>query len=430
MVVRRSWICLVYLAFVPALAAAQETPVPAPPENGSAHRSAQGTAPIESKPTEPAAPAAPGQIPPPPPPSPSSRPTESYRSPGSAAPDYGAVQISPAPGPTPGMPLPHPAIRSATVARVEQLMQGAAAMVAQGNLSKAMELYDEALTVAPQYAEAYRQRAMTLLRLGDRVQAQIDYGEFLKLDPTARDRVRNEIQLFEQSGLARLGEAEAAAYGPAVLAAPGDWPMTVALASRPNPPAMRSDSYFELARDAFQGRDYHNAYRWAQRADRAMPQARIHALMAQILFAQRAYRGAAAEARAAASMGPLVDWTTLYGNYDYRVPQYRVQFQALQEFVRTHPSSADGRFLLGYQQLILGQTEQGHAQLAIAAVLEPLDVVARSILARDGVEIVGGEQRLARDASGAERMAAKERPGKAEAPVPSREAATPTLQRR
>ena len=112
--------------------------------------------------------------------------------------------------------------------------------------------------------------------------------------------------------------------------------------------------------------------------------------MAQILFAQCAYRGAAAEARTAASMGPLIDWTTLYGYYDYRMPQYRTQFQALEDYVRKNPSSPDGRFLLGYEHLIVGQTELAHAQLAIAAVLEPLDVVAKSMLARDGVEIVEG----------------------------------------
>ena len=96
-------------------------------------------------------------------------------------------------------------------------------------------------------------------------------------------------------------------------------------------------------------------------------------------------------------MGPVVDWTTLYGYYDYRMPQYSRQFHALEEYVRQNPSSADARFLLGYEHLILGQAEPAHAQLAIAAVLEPLDVVARNMLARDGVEIVGGQPSLTKN---------------------------------
>ena len=77
-----------------------------------------------------------------------------------------------------------------------------------------MALYNEALALAPQYAETYRQRALTLLRLGDRVQAQVDYGRFLELDPQARGRTRDEIQLYAQSGYARVGETEVALSRP------------------------------------------------------------------------------------------------------------------------------------------------------------------------------------------------------------------------
>ena len=38
-------------------------------------------------------------------------------------------------------------------------MQTAAELTAQGNLSKAMELYNEVLAIAPRFAAAYRQRA-------------------------------------------------------------------------------------------------------------------------------------------------------------------------------------------------------------------------------------------------------------------------------
>ena len=180
-----------------------------------------------------------------------------------------------------------------------------------------MESYNEALRIAPQYAEAYRQRALTLLRLGDRVRAQADYARFLELDPQSRARVHEEIQLFEGSGYARVGEAVGPPYGAVSLGAVAGPGVAVTAASQ-FLPARQADMDYTMAREAFLSGDYQGAFRWAQWADEAMPQARIHALKAQILFAQGAYRGAAAEARAAAAMGPVVDWTTLYGYYDYR----------------------------------------------------------------------------------------------------------------
>ena len=219
---------------MPAIAGAQQTQTPtaAPLKRARralgpkrSYRSERGTS------SEALAPAETRKAATPPPPSPSRGESETYHSPGATASDYGSVRISPTtPGPTVGVPLAHPTIRSETTSRVEELI-GAAALVAQGNLSKAMELYYEGLSVAPQYAEAYRQRALTLLRLDDRVQAQVDYGQYLKLDPHARNRVRQEIQLFEQSGYARLGEAEAASYNPISPGEPGN--ASVAIAAAP-----------------------------------------------------------------------------------------------------------------------------------------------------------------------------------------------------
>ena len=229
------------------------------------------------------------------------------------------------------MPLAYPATRIETASRIEALIRDAAVLRGQGNLSKAMELYNEALTLSPQYAETYRQRALTLLRLGDRVQAQIDYGRFMELDPQARPRVRDEIQLFSQSGYARVGETEVALSNanslppPAPLASPAPLGSTVVAMVAPPAvynPAKQSDLNYSIARDNFQRGDYNGAFQWAQRANEAMPQARIHALMGQILFAQGFYSGAAGEARAAVAMAPSIDWTTLYGFYDYKMPLF------------------------------------------------------------------------------------------------------------
>jgi tetratricopeptide (TPR) repeat protein len=337
---------------------------------------------------------------------------EAASAPIEGVPSQGSAWISPPPpGPTAGAQLTYPATRIDTASRVEDLLRDAAALRGQGNLSKAMELYNAAMALAPRYAETYRQRALTLLRLGDRVQAQVDYGRFLELDPQARDRTRDEIRLFAQSGYARVGETEVALSTPGspVVAAPASvLPVGAAIAPpsaaaigppliRPPAaynPAKESDLRLSIAQDAFARGDYNKAYQWAQRANDAMPQARTHALMAQALMAQGFYGGAAGEARAAVAMAPAVDWTTLYGFYDYKMPEFSAQFRKLEDFVRQNPSSSDARFLLGYEHQILGQVDTAHAQLAISAVLEPVDVTPTSVLARDGVEIVGGREAL------------------------------------
>ena len=376
------------LSLVPALAIVQQskTPIPAPTSPAQAPMpDTQASAAkniVDSTPTS-AAKAQRSGLP------------DDLTSPGSAIPNQGSAWISPPPpDSTVSVPLAYPATRIETASRVENLIRDAASLRAQDNLSKAMELYNEALTLAPRYAEAYRQRALTLVRLGDRVQAQIDYGRFLELDPQAQPRVKDEIKLFAQSGYAKVGETEVALNRPALPVETGPIIAVPVQAPSGYNPAKQSDLKYSIARDDFQRGDYNGAFQWAQRANEAMPQARIHALMGQILFAQGFYSGAAGEARAAVAMAPSIDWTTLYGFYDYKMPQFIAQFRALEDYVRQNPSSSDARFLLGYEHLILGQTDMAHAQMSIAAVLEPVDVVPISMLARDGVEIVGGRRLL------------------------------------
>jgi tetratricopeptide (TPR) repeat protein len=425
---RTTRILLVIFVLIPAMAGAQQTqaPIPAPPSPAivpvpdsttSAIKNNADTTPqslpktpipdtrtsaaknnADTMPSSPAKIAMRGQ------------PDESA-SPGTGLPNQGSAWISPQPqSPATVVPLAYPATRIEIASRVEDLIRDAATLRTQGNLSKAMELYNEAITLAPRYAETYRQRALTLLRLGDRVQAQIDYGRFLELDPQAQPQVKDEIQLFAQSGYARVGETEVAlnttystslpAPPPAASLPPSPFGTpVVALVAQPAAynPAKQSDLNYSIARDDFQRGNYNGAYQWALRANEAMPQARIHALMGQILFAQGFYSGAASEARAAVAMAPSIDWTTLYGFYDYKMPQFSAQFRALEDYVRQNPSSSDARFLLGYEHLILGQADMAHAQMSIAAVLEPVDVVPISVLARDGVEIVGGRELMTKN---------------------------------
>ena len=223
------------------------------------------------------------------------------------------------------------------------------------------------------------------------MKAQMDYNRFLELDPQARDRLLSEVRLFKDSGNARLGETEGLTNG---TTSPGETNAAYSAgktAQTAYRPAFWSDKYYSLARDNFTRGNYNEALQWAQCAEDSMPQARIHAIKAQALIAQGFYRGAAAEARAAASMGPLINWATLYNYYNYNLAVFDKNFKALQEYVRNNPSSSDARFLLGYLHLILEQEDQGHAQLSIAAVLSPTDVVPLNMLARDGVEIVQGQ---------------------------------------
>jgi len=271
-------------------------------------------------------------------------------------------------------PLPA-SVHSETDFSASDLVVRGAALAAEGELAKAMEFYDQALKIAPRYAEAYRQRSLVLLRLGDSVQAEADYRRFLELDPSAQVRLQEEAVLLQRSGYA--------ATLPRV--SPGGGVPEPTMEGR----VALADGYYGFARDAFQRGGYGAVQHRAQFAGEILPQARIHRLLAQAALARRDYRTAAVEARAAAAKGPLMDWRALYALYGYNVALYTRQLQALETFVGVNPSFADGRFLLGYQYLILGRAEPAHQQLAIALTLQPNDLVARDILQREGVQIVG-----------------------------------------
>ncbi len=81
--------------------------------------------------------------------------------------------------------------------------------------------------------------------------------------------------------------------------------------------------------------------------------------------------------------------------------------------------------MLGYEHRILGQADMAHAQLAISAVLEPVDVTPTSMLARDGVEIVGGRQLLTKNMRDREGINVSGTTPAAEVPPQPRMAAAP-----
>jgi len=105
--------------------------------------------------------------------------------------------------------------------------------------------------------------------------------------------------------------------------------------------------------------------------------------MSLALFALKDYRGAAMEAHAAVALGPISDWAQLYSYYG-NVEPYTKQLDALVDYVHKNRSSAEGRFLLAYHDLMMGHTPEGKEQLTQAIALAPQDKVAQQLMAQLG----------------------------------------------
>jgi tetratricopeptide (TPR) repeat protein len=164
-----------------------------------------------------------------------------------------------------------------------------------------------------------------------------------------------------------------------------DAPDTVSPAPQEGLASAGEGAYYDQAVAAFQRGDYREALRLAGHAAVEAPRSdQVHTLLAQAMFALKDYRGAAIAAHAAADSGGVIDWPTLYRLYG-NVDTYRGQLQALEAFVRTNPSAADARFLLGYQYMILGHKARAIDELTAAVRLTPQDALARKLLGQLGV---------------------------------------------
>jgi thioredoxin-like negative regulator of GroEL len=107
--------------------------------------------------------------------------------------------------------------------------------------------------------------------------------------------------------------------------------------------------------------------------------AKVHLLMSLGMFATGEYRGAAMEAHAAAALGKVPDWPALfeiYGDADI----YTKQLRALEKFVSEKPSSAEGRFLLGFQYLMEGHRDAAQNELLLGLKVAPRDRIAAQLL--------------------------------------------------
>ena len=110
---------------------------------------------------------------------------------------------------------------------------------------------------------------------------------------------------------------------------------------------------------------------------------KVHLLLALSLFATGEYRGTAIEAHAVASLGKVPDWPTVYALYN-NVDAYTTHLRALEKFVRDKPSSAEGRFLLGFQYMMAGHRDAARDEFLKALKLAPRDRLAAQLLKEEG----------------------------------------------
>jgi tetratricopeptide (TPR) repeat protein len=151
--------------------------------------------------------------------------------------------------------------------------------------------------------------------------------------------------------------------------------------------ASLGEQYAEEAQAAFREGNYREALRMGGHAAIESPRdPSNHELMSLSLFALKDYRGAAMEAHAALSLGPPIDWPTLFSYYG-NVETYTQQLRALEAFVRENPKKAEGHFLLGYQYTMTGvDKDAAKKEVSEAIAITPNDKIAESLSKQLGTE--------------------------------------------
>jgi tetratricopeptide (TPR) repeat protein len=137
---------------------------------------------------------------------------------------------------------------------------------------------------------------------------------------------------------------------------------------------------FDQAREAFKTGDFNQALAGADTALKTLPNdAAIHEFRALCLFALGQYDKAAATLYAVLSVGPGFDWTTLISLYS-SVDVYTQQIRALEAYVKDHPDSAAGHFVLAYHYLTQGHQAEALRELQAVAKLQPSDTLAAQMI--------------------------------------------------
>jgi tetratricopeptide (TPR) repeat protein len=141
-----------------------------------------------------------------------------------------------------------------------------------------------------------------------------------------------------------------------------------------------ANKQFDAARDAFKGGDYARSQALVEKGIELLPSdATLHEFRALTLFAQGRYKDAAATLYAVLAAGPGWDWTTMRGLYPDE-DTYTRQLRALENYVRKDPQSADARFVLAYQYLVLGVKDEAAKQLQGVVNVQPQDKLSAALV--------------------------------------------------
>jgi thioredoxin-like negative regulator of GroEL len=144
------------------------------------------------------------------------------------------------------------------------------------------------------------------------------------------------------------------------------------------------DEFLNRALEAFHNGQYAESARWASHAAIESPKnLKVHELASLALFALKDYRGANMEAHAALALGPAADWNTLFSYYG-DVNTYNQQLDALVAYIGQHPKAFDARFVLAYQDLMMGHNDAAKEQLAQVTKAVSQDKLASQLLQKLG----------------------------------------------
>ncbi|HWE35369.1 MAG TPA: tetratricopeptide repeat protein [Isosphaeraceae bacterium] len=161
-----------------------------------------------------------------------------------------------------------------------------------------------------------------------------------------------------------------------------DYAQPINTAAPPPEPSVtdRATASFDQAVDAFKAGDYGQALKLNQQALALMPNdGTLHEFLALVLFAQKKYEQAAAPLYAVLSVGPGWDWTTLSGMYA-ETDTYTAQLRALESYIKSHPKSANARFVLAYHYLVEGHDEAAIKELKDVLALKPDDTLSAQLV--------------------------------------------------
>jgi tetratricopeptide (TPR) repeat protein len=148
----------------------------------------------------------------------------------------------------------------------------------------------------------------------------------------------------------------------------------------PAPPAQENLDQFDAARAAFYQGKYEDALNLVDEAAVKLPHdAVLREFRSLVLFALGRYKESAAAIHAVLAVGPGWDWKTLSSLYP-NVDTYTKQLRELEAYCKAEPMAADARFVLGYQYLTCGYTDQALAEFRRVTELVPNDTVSTSLV--------------------------------------------------